>query len=495
MFTLQAIPNFFQYPDYFPLFMVWASGYVFAYVVFGKSRVWRDIDSTMKVVVALVTGFAIEFGLILPLFYLSYDNAMSTGLFLPAFNKTWIYIGMLTLIVSLLALRSRRWMLQIVNYFFSKILYNLFVVLILVFAILILSYIGFYPDYVKVSTSLFLFYLFLNFIFVSVGFVFCMYFQEFTKRAYEEEKIYGDFEYRFPKRRSEQEKRVMRSIFIFKVNAKQRIESFLRSKKLLIPLVAIVAITFLIIPLDSSLGIFTPKVNYLSNFGTSKPEYHLFVNLIDNGYGRTPTVEINCSNTLTDVILITPQRYSSLDSLNYGLPAYLQGRHANILYSEGGLFDWATFEAITPFSMKDDLKVASFPTDSDLKGLQVNYSNVQWKSFNITLIYWNQTTINGLFVNAEKPTAIVFNETYNKWTYSFQVVNNNPNYVHLQEVSCTQLFSDGTNMSTIELICNGKAVDPIDTFGDTIRAPFSIWIAGNSAASIQLSFLSKDKFP
>jgi hypothetical protein len=51
------------------------------------------------------------------------------------------------------------------------------------------------------------------------------------------------------------------------------------------------------------------------------------------------------------------------------------------------------------------------------------------------------------------------------------------------------------NRRSAELIFDGKIVDPIDTFGDKIRAPLSIRIKGNSTASIQLTFLSKNLFP
>jgi hypothetical protein len=108
---MSAIPNFLESPDYLSLFMIWASGYIFAFVVFRGSRVWKEIDSTMKLVVAMILGFVIEFCVILPLFYLNFQNVVSTGLFIPAFNSTWLYHGMLTLIISVIALKSRKLML------------------------------------------------------------------------------------------------------------------------------------------------------------------------------------------------------------------------------------------------------------------------------------------------------------------------------------------------------------------------------------------------
>ena len=74
-------PDFISNPNYLSLFMVWASGYLLAYAVFRKSRIWKDFDSVMKVVVALVLGFAIEIALVFPFFFVLTGGA--TQSFLP----------------------------------------------------------------------------------------------------------------------------------------------------------------------------------------------------------------------------------------------------------------------------------------------------------------------------------------------------------------------------------------------------------------------------
>lgn len=50
--------DFLQSPEYFPVFMIWISGYVFTYSVFRKTQAWKDFDSTMKLIVTLIVGFA-----------------------------------------------------------------------------------------------------------------------------------------------------------------------------------------------------------------------------------------------------------------------------------------------------------------------------------------------------------------------------------------------------------------------------------------------------
>jgi hypothetical protein len=66
---MSLVPDFVSNPNYLSLFMIWASGYVFAYAVFRKSIMWKDLDSVMKVVIALVLGFSIEITIIFPLFF------------------------------------------------------------------------------------------------------------------------------------------------------------------------------------------------------------------------------------------------------------------------------------------------------------------------------------------------------------------------------------------------------------------------------------------
>lgn len=120
---MSAIPDFIQNPDYFSIFMIWASGYIFGFVVFKGSRVWKEMDSTMKLVVAILLGFLIEFCVILPLFYiLSVNNILTSSLFVGAFNNTWAYHGAFTLLFSMLALRGRQFMLKAANFIFSYIL-------------------------------------------------------------------------------------------------------------------------------------------------------------------------------------------------------------------------------------------------------------------------------------------------------------------------------------------------------------------------------------
>jgi len=51
--------DFLEYPEYFPIFMFWASGYVLIYCLFGKSNEWKNFDATLKLVFSLREGLSL----------------------------------------------------------------------------------------------------------------------------------------------------------------------------------------------------------------------------------------------------------------------------------------------------------------------------------------------------------------------------------------------------------------------------------------------------
>lgn len=122
------ITDFLQYPQYFSFFMIWASGYIFIYSIFRKSHAWKEFDSTIKVVLAFMAGFAIELCLILPFFYLTNMANLNTPIFLPAFDATWPYHWAVTGFVSIIFLKTRNkeTLLKGMFGFFSRFLNLLF---------------------------------------------------------------------------------------------------------------------------------------------------------------------------------------------------------------------------------------------------------------------------------------------------------------------------------------------------------------------------------
>jgi hypothetical protein len=193
---MDLIPtDFLQYPQYFSLIMIWASGYIFAYCVFGKSRAWKEFDSTIKVVAALLVGFAVEFCLILPIFYAWSFANLSTSLFFPAFDATWTYHWILTGFVTVLFLRfrNRETLLKAFNLTFEKVLYYVFFGWLAILFILLIEFfgLGFYSSFVWAASGYLGSYLLVNMIFAALGILFCLFFKWFATSAYEEEKIYG----------------------------------------------------------------------------------------------------------------------------------------------------------------------------------------------------------------------------------------------------------------------------------------------------------------
>src|SRR4030042_1903221 len=97
---------FLQYPEYLSLFLIWASGYVFNHILFGKSKSWRSFDSTIKLIFGFISGFAIELCIILPFFYMFVPNAFLTPPSLLAIQKTWMLHAGFSLCTSLIILQN-----------------------------------------------------------------------------------------------------------------------------------------------------------------------------------------------------------------------------------------------------------------------------------------------------------------------------------------------------------------------------------------------------
>lgn len=192
-------------PQYFPFIMIFASGYIFVYAIFGKTRAWKDFDSTIKFVLAIIAGFGLEFCIVLPLFYMNPSNIANFPIVVPAFEATWVFHWVITGGVAAIFTISAR----ALNYgekLVWFILLPLFGLIFYLFLILLVEYAVSYPTSVQISSPLY-YYLPVNFIFSFLGVIFCIAFSVFIKRAHEDEMIYGQAGYTYVVGRSSNNER------------------------------------------------------------------------------------------------------------------------------------------------------------------------------------------------------------------------------------------------------------------------------------------------
>jgi hypothetical protein len=319
------ITDFLQYPQYFSVFMIWSSGYIFVYSIFRKSRAWKEFDSTIKLVVGFIAGFGVEFCLVLPAFYLVNMANLNTPLLLPAFDQTWMYHWLLTGFVSTLFARvkDREQLLKSLHFVVARWLYFLFFGWFLLFSILVVEYLYVYPNYILLSSPTFFVYLVINWIMSVLGLAFCHFFQFFTEAIYEEEKMYGGRGYIFIAKRPS---KLNRRFFLFITNMRNRISRFPKSKWRFVPVLLGVIIISAIIPLDSYLNVFTPRVNYLAN--VNDPEKLVYVSLGAQflGYNEKPTVYANFSRTTCGIYAVTSHSYDRFGVLVTPLPSQCLGQ-------------------------------------------------------------------------------------------------------------------------------------------------------------------------
>jgi len=289
-----SFPNLFESQNYFTTFVICASGYALAYTIFWRSRIWKEIDSTLRKLIAIFLGFAIEFGIVMPFYFLfDFNNAINNfGAFpFSMFNKTWLIRFILTIFFVLLAVENRSSMLKIADFLFSKIFFAFFLVCPIVLFSILSGWLAFYPDYIKYSTSNVFFYLIFGIVFSPLGLYFSLYFSKFIKSAYLEATRGNDYFY--PSRRNEKEwnVKVKRRFFMFKANLK----GFIKTKKGITILIFGLLIPALMVFTDANLGIFTPKVEYINGINANKEFINLSLNISMGPYSNVPNIQTNFS--------------------------------------------------------------------------------------------------------------------------------------------------------------------------------------------------------
>jgi hypothetical protein len=473
--------------------MIWASGYIFVYSIFRKSRAWKEFDSTIKLVVGFLAGFGVEFCLVLPAFYLVNMANINTPILLPAFDKTWIYHWLITGFASTLFARTkdRELLLKYLHFVFARLLYFMFFGLFLLLSILLVEYLDVYPKYILTSSSMFFFYLAINWIFSVLGLVFCHFFQFFTEGIYEEERIYGGRGYIFIAKRPSE---LNRRFFLYITNMRNRISRFLKSRWRFIPVLVGIIIIAAIIPLDSYFNVFTPRVNYLAN--VNDPEKLVYVSLgaIFLEYNEKPTVYANFSKTTCDIYAVTSPNYDRLGVLVIPLPSQCLGQEVKTGYFRQSYNQPQDLWATTDYSLKDNLSLTAVPSASNAADLQINYEKMKGQSFNVTLIYWQNMINDSMIILPSESKGVPFNETYDRWIQEFQIVNNSNESIYLYELQYDRLNFEATDKDTVEVIWNGTKMEPIIVIQDLVK--FSpLEIKQHTNGTLQIDFLSTNKFP
>lgn len=349
----------------------------------------------------------------------------------------------------------------------------------------------FYTQSIVSSLSTFIFYCIVNTIFSFVGFIFSYYFKEFTIRALYEETLYGNSEYYFPasNRMNEKQRQFRRNIFYYKVTLKNSFRRIFNSRKSLL-IFTLFLIPIIIIGIDAQVGIFTPNISFIDNVVVRYPENNLLLNIQIMPNSNLPQVVLNGSKLAYTSIVIRSGSINQLDSVNVLLSNYLESRKLNVVNSHSEITSWDELEAFAPYPFNKELSIEVL---NNANGLQINYSKKANQSFNVTLAYWVNADIDRISVNTKPINCISFNETFYKWTYSFQISNNQDTYYTLRELQFDQWLFNDVNETIAGLTIDGNKIDYLRIYENVMSLDFPQNIKAGQTVSIEVTYLSQDK--
>ncbi|MCW4016637.1 MAG: hypothetical protein NWF06_09735 [Candidatus Bathyarchaeota archaeon] len=484
--------DFLEYPEYFSLFMIWASGYIFIYCLFGRSREWKNFDATLKLVLSLVAGLGIELCLILPIFYLDINN-LGIGLFLPAFEKTWYHHWMLTALVAILfrTIPNKVGFLKVIHFIFSKILFYFFIGWVLVSWILLIEFVGIYPTYVIESTVLGLYFA-INLLFAMFGFCFCLLFPNYIQNVYDSELLYGGKGYAEIIRREIPS--TERRFRLFWASLKNRFIAFSKLRwRFLLPLLLVV-FAGSIIPLDDQFHVFTPNVEFSTDIDdVIDPSYFLSIDLSGRGYNVEPHVDVTYEKIACDLVQINRGIADQLDTLSIKLPSHCLRSDVVVKHYQSRAYSPSVLRVVYPEALDDNLTITPIPVNSDPNKLQVQFMTNE-KSFNFTMSYLVNTDLDNVYVYAEKVRGEFFNETHDRWIQEFRIINQNDFDICLQEIGYDMLIFEEVDKDSITLEYNENVIDYVNPVSYLYRN-LQLSIGKGQIATVTISFLSTNKFP
>jgi hypothetical protein len=477
-------------PQYFPFIMIFASGYIFIYTIFGKTQTWKEFDSTIKVVLAIVAGFGVEFCIVLPLFYLDPNNIINFTIIVPAFEATWFYHWAITGGIAgiFTVARNRQSVLKYGEKLTRMILLPLFVVLFYLFMVLIIEYAIVYSVSVQISSPLY-YYLPVNMIFSALGAFFCFFFSIYIKRAYEDEMIYGKSSYTYGIRRDISH--FQRSIFLFGIS----VNNFVHSKKKYALAIGMLTIIVAVIPIDGYFNVFTPKVAHYSD--TTIPDLSridLSWNILPHNYGAPSVVPI-LSRTRCDVYEICSGRFDRLGVLDIPFES---------TYLNDSIHIWYSFDVLNsqpgemivaiPYDLQQVLNATLIPSTTNPKSLQIDYSRTNRQPFNITFGSWMDANISSVSILASSPQITTFNDTCVNWTQSFRITNNYTQSIYPKQFTYYGLNTPEVDHNSIALYYNGNNILSAAN-GDTASVFAGLEIKSNSTVTFEMQFVASKYFP
>ena len=475
--------DFLKYPEYFSIFMIWASGYIFTYNIFHESRMWRDFDSTIKFILALIMGFAIELGIILPLFY--FLGNTDVQFFLPAFDKTWMYHWLITGAVSIFfaSFKNKELIYRTINFIFFPVLFFVFFLQFWWSSILLAEYSWYY----QIIRPL-LYYLSLNFLFSIFGIIVSVYFNLFFSAAYETMVPYKRERHAFIRRK---ESKWNRTFFLWKVDIKTRYERFKKSRKSLVILPLIMVILGSIFPLDSYSHVFTPKIIHYLNPTCFETSHGLVLEVNNIGYDKQPMIKAEyCWRIVYEIYNIASGPYVQLQTVFLSVPKEKQGY---ISFGNSSLkYDWDALEAIVDNNFKNNVTIRFVDSSSNPVGVLIQYE--KGINFNVTLRYWESEDLPSIVIMPYNLTGFEYNTTYDVLMQEFSIVNNGSEKVSLSEIYYDQLAYADVVISSVNVTCG----DSILSISEITSARFTInnfEIPPGETRNITINFITKEKIP
>ncbi len=488
---IMDITTFLETPDYFSLIMIFASGYLFTFLVWGKTRTWKEFDSTIKVVIALMVAFGIEFGLILPFFYLSPFNYSTIGLITPALEATWIIHWGITGTVALIitVANNRELALRYIDAL-SIILFLVFIAMSYVSIIILTEYYLIYPIAIVISTVLFNQFP-IVFLFSILGIAFCTLFHLYCNKALEEEQLYGkaSLNYYVKKEVSKFSQNLFHVTVlinkVYKVLAKKKFFLFFGG----------LVIAGLIIPIDNTLNIWTPSVKYETDIHDQNIGNYIDCSLVLIPTRSLPSITTSLARIKCDLYTINPGIYDQMNELTIPLDTQYQNKTIKM---------WSSFEpsnnelnnlvVTIPYKQMNILNPKLVPEKNPV-AIHLNYGELKEESFNITMFSWEKVDDDAsISISNAGTIKTAYNSTHNKWTQTFTLNNNYDDVIHLKTLQYILLEGPDIDRDSIKVTFNGITLPWVGINFNEINFFSNIKVDKSSSATLTIECITNKDF-
>lgn len=253
----------------------------------------------------------------------------------------------------------------------------------------------------------------------------------------------------------------------------------------------------LVIPIDNYFNIFTPSVHHYidltdPNIARSQIDLSLYV----EPYGNSkPDVTTTFSRTRCDLYEIASGSDDRIGVLTIPFDSvYLNKSIVIGTYFEPSNINLNGMIICVPYQLQQTLNVTLVPSNTNPLGMRIDYTQMEGKSFNVTMNSWEKTSINDVSVLASVPERTSYNATYMKWTQSFRIINNDNQSICLRDFEYFGLLYEGIDKSSVKVYFNGQPFDGVNQVYDTLNL-FSIpTIRSNSIATFDIQFIATNSY-